>query len=157
MQFNLIIVSLIINGILLIWLLILTLALRDYKASYKSASEALKKGKLPQLLEKTERKVENLTKQVEDLYSLDGKLNKRIEDSYRNIGLVRFNAFTDIGGELSFSAALLDDKKNGIVITSISGREESRTFVKEVANGIGEPALSEEEEQAVEKAMAEKR
>lgn len=154
---TLIIVSLSLNGILFVWMVILTLSTRGYKASFKDASQALKQGKLPQLVERNARGVENLIKKTEDLFSLNGKLNKKIEESYRNFGLVRFDAFPEMGGELSFSIALLDDKYNGIIITSINGRQESRTFVKEIIEGKGAPSLSSEEEQAIERAYLEKR
>jgi hypothetical protein len=157
MTYTLAIVSLAINAILFIWLIVITLKTMAYKASFKSASEALTQGKIPQLLENNSKMIEALDKKSEDLFSLDGKLNKKIEESYRNIGLVRFDAFTEVGGNLSFSIALMDDKKNGIIITSINGRQESRSFVKEVTEGKGNPQLSEEEEQAVEKALTERR
>lgn len=153
----LVIVSLSVNAILLLWLFILTLKTRGYKASFKNTAKAAKEGKLPQVIDKNNRNIDVLFQKVEDLYSLNGKLNKKIEESYRNLGIIRFDAFPDIGGEQSYSMALLDDKKNGIVITSINGREESRTFVKQVQEGKGEPVLSAEEKQAVEKATTEPR
>ena len=154
---NLIYASLAINFFLFIWLIIVTLKARSFGNSFKSASKALGENKLPQMLDKNNRSIETMSKKIEDLFSLNGKLNKKIEDSYRNIGIVRFNAFNDTGGELSFSIALLDDFKNGIIITSINGREDSRTFIKEVSSGVGTPELSEEEEEAVNKAVENRR
>ncbi len=153
----LIIISLSINLVLLIWIIILSLKIRTQRAHNQKASKALKQGKYPELVEKNTRALENVTGKVDDLYSLNGKLNKKIEESYRNIGLVRFNAFSETGGDLSYSLALLDDKGSGIIITSLHGREDSHTFVKNVFESKGTPELSEEEEQAVIKAMEEQR
>ena len=64
-------------------------------------------------------------------------------------GLVRYDAFEDIGGGQSFSAALLDEGGNGVVLTSIHGRGESRTYGKAVRGGTSEHTLSPEEQQAI--------
>jgi hypothetical protein len=74
--------------------------------------------------------------------------------SLRHVAVVRFDAFGDMGGRLSFSAALLDDAGDGLVLTSIHGRGETRTYAKGLAGGGSEHALSPEEEQAVRAASA---
>jgi hypothetical protein len=73
------------------------------------------------------------------------------------VGIVRFDAFADIGGKLSSSAALLDEHGNGLVITTMNGRENSRNYLKQVRRGVGVSALSPEEHDAVAKAMGTKR
>jgi hypothetical protein len=70
----------------------------------------------------------------------------------RHVAVVRYDAFGDMGGALSFSAAVYDDDGNGLVISSINGRSETRTYAKELANLRSEQALSPEEEQAIEAA-----
>ena len=72
----------------------------------------------------------------------------------QRIGLVRFDAFDDMGGQLSFSAALLDAGGNGILITSINGRQDTRCYAKAVAGGASQHNMSAEEQQAIEQAMA---
>jgi hypothetical protein len=68
--------------------------------------------------------------------------------------MVRYDAFEDMGGRLSFSAALLDDHGNGVVITSINGRTETRTYAKPIVNLKSEHNLSDEERAAIEGAVA---
>ena len=68
--------------------------------------------------------------------------------------LVRYDAFEDMGGRLSFSAALLDGHGDGIVITSINGRTETRTYAKPIRNLVSDHNLSEEEKSAIDGAMA---
>jgi hypothetical protein len=97
-----------------------------------------------------------------------GAMNKRIDEivaaqqeqaaigrfAMQRFNLVRYDAFEDMGGRLSFSCALLDDHGDGIVITSINGRTETRTYAKPVSNLTSEHNLSEEEREAIAGAAA---
>lgn len=67
----------------------------------------------------------------------------------RHLAVVRYDAYGDMGGHLSWSLALLDDAGDGVVMTSISGRSEARTYAKSVAGWSSEQQLSPEEEEAV--------
>ena len=67
----------------------------------------------------------------------------------RHVSVVRYDAFGDMGGRFSFSAALLDDAGDGLIITSIHGRSETRTYLKGLAGGDSDITLSPEELQAV--------
>lgn len=72
-----------------------------------------------------------------------------IAASLRHLAVVRFNATGDIGGQFSFSLAILDDAANGIVITSIQGHNSGRIYSKTIFDGKSETALSPEETQAI--------
>ena len=94
--------------------------------------------------------------EVEDLRGEVGSLRAGLSharadlaDALRHVAVVRYDAFPDMGGRLSFSAALLDDAGDGIVLTSINGRSETRTYAKGVKAGASEHQLSPEEEQAI--------
>jgi uncharacterized protein YlxW (UPF0749 family) len=71
----------------------------------------------------------------------------------QRVGLVRYDAFEDMAGRLSFSAALLDATGNGVVITSINGRQETRCYAKPIKGGASEHNISVEEEQAITQAL----
>jgi hypothetical protein len=71
----------------------------------------------------------------------------------RHVGVVRYDAFGDMGGRLSFSAALYDDNGDGIVLSSINGRSETRTYAKELSDLRSDLSLSPEEQQAIEAAQ----
>jgi len=75
-----------------------------------------------------------------------------LADSLRNLAVVRYDAFTDSGGKLSWSLALLDDDGDGVVLTSIHGRTDARTYAKSIAAWRCEQALSPEEQDAIENA-----
>jgi Protein of unknown function (DUF4446) len=76
-------------------------------------------------------------------------LKSESAQALRNVAVVRYDAFTDTGGQLSWSLALLDDSGSGVVVTSIQGRNESRTYAKNVAAWTSETQLSPEEEDAI--------
>jgi len=70
-------------------------------------------------------------------------------DALRHLAVVRYDAFGDMGGTLSWSLALLDDHANGVVLTSIHGRSDGRTYAKSVSAGECEQPLSPEEVEAI--------
>ncbi|MDP3967242.1 MAG: DUF4446 family protein [Nocardioides sp.] len=76
-------------------------------------------------------------------------LRVEVSDALRHLSVVRYDAFGDMGGHLSWSLALLDDAGSGIVLTSIHGRSEARTYAKNVAGWTSEAVLSPEEEEAI--------
>lgn len=82
------------------------------------------------------------------------RLGGQMRSAVQHVSVVRFDAFEDMGGRLSFSAALLDAKGDGIVITSINGRQDTRCYAKPVRRGTSAHNLSEEEEVAIREALA---
>jgi len=74
------------------------------------------------------------------------------KDALRHLAVVRYDAFGDMGGHLSWSVALLDDGGHGVVLTSIHGRSEARTYAKSITGWTCEQPLSPEEEEAIEHA-----
>jgi hypothetical protein len=92
-----------------------------------------------------------------DLEGLRGEVQAlRLEaaDALRHLSVVRYDAFGDMGGHLSWSLALLDDAGNGVVLTSIHGRSDARTYAKNVASWSCDQALSPEEDEAIKLAQA---
>jgi hypothetical protein len=73
----------------------------------------------------------------------------QLADALRHVAVIRYDAFGDMGGRMSFTAALLDDSGDGLVITSINGRSESRCYAKGIKAGSGDAKLSPEETQAI--------
>ena len=82
--------------------------------------------------------------------NLEGICEKTIQKT----GLVRFNPFNDMGGNQSFVIALLDDKNNGFVISSLFVKEGNRVYAKAIKAGKSDHALSNEEKEAIEKALS---
>ena len=76
-----------------------------------------------------------------------------LQNAITRVGIVRFAAFDDVGSDLSFAVALLDENKNGFLLTSIFSRSEARSYVKPVENGESNYKLIDEEVQALREAM----
>ena len=80
-------------------------------------------------------------------------LYKRMESAYQKIGLVKYDAFNQMGGQLSFCLALLDENNNGFLMNSVHGTEGCYTYTKEVKNGENNLSLGPEEAEALAIAM----
>jgi len=111
---------------------------------------------------KRKKEPENLKEilaQFKDLEENFEKISQDLENfkkesllSLQKVGIVRFNPFSEVGGDQSFSIALLDGNDDGVVITSLYSREGNRVYGKPIKAGVSEYSLSEEEKQAIEKA-----
>ena len=104
-----------------------------------------------------------VARQIEATDRLRGKLNlvgretaqlrQRVSSLVGTVGLTRYDAFPDIGGQLSYSAAFLDEAGDGVVLSAINGRAEARSYAKPVRGGSSDHNLSEEERAAIAMAL----
>lgn len=111
---------------------------------------------------KKKKEPENLKEilsEFEELKEDFGKISQELENlkkenkfNIQKVGIVRFNPFREVGGDQSFSLALLDGKDDGMVITSLYSREGNRVYGKPLKAGLSEYLLSEEEKEAIKKA-----
>lgn len=122
---------------------------RRYNAIWRG-SNALD---LEALLADQARRVDEATNRVRQLDSRCANLEEQSRRHVQHVGVVRFNAFADTGSDLSFAVALLDEEQNGVVISSLYGRDESRVYAKPVAAGQSTYFLTNEEKQALAKAL----
>jgi hypothetical protein len=106
------------------------------------------------VLEGQGRQIQRLEAAVRSLSATDRRQEDLIEGAIRRVGLVRYDAFEDVGGRLSFSCALLDDHGNGVVMTSINGRQDTRVYAKPIVEGHSQYNLSVEEEEAIRQAIS---
>lgn len=147
-------IILFINIILLILYIINTIKLSKIRKEYKEFMMKLGEGKdiEEQLKAYMDKVIEVKNENVEIKQELK-KTTKGMEGCMQKVGLVRYNAFKDTGSNLSFSLALLNQENTGIVLNGIYSREMSNIYAKPVENGKSEYTLSEEETQAILKAM----
>jgi uncharacterized protein DUF4446 len=99
-------------------------------------------------------RIDDLHRAVDDVAAGLTRLDQRIDGSIAKTSIVRYDAYKDTGGHQSASVALLDGGRSGIVLSAIQGRDYARIYMKEVERGRASVALSPEEMEAVERAMA---
>jgi hypothetical protein len=99
-------------------------------------------------------RIDDLHRAVDEVAAALARVDRRVDGSVTNTSLVRYDAYEGAGGHQSSSVALLDAGRSGIVVSAIQGRDYARIYVKELDRGHASVALSPEELEAVERAMA---
>lgn len=124
------------------------------KRKFKKWKQIHATADLDTVYEKTVDRVEQLSGQLNEtnheLDALAGLLRSKVSTAQ----VLRYNAFSDSGSDLSFSVALIDDDANGVVISSIYGRDESRSYAKPIERGQSRYTLAEEEQYVLDSALA---
>ncbi len=100
-------------------------------------------------------RVDDLHRAFDELAEALARVDRRVDTALSRTALIRYDAYEDTGGHQSASMAMLDSARSGIVLTAIQGRDYARVYVKQLDRGRTSIALSPEEQQAVERAMAE--
>lgn len=123
--------------------------LRSVHELWNSLSTSADGGNLEQLIQNVLRQHNGLQTDLRDLGERVNVAEGKLRSSKRYVGLVRYNAFEDVGGDQSFSLAVFDEEGNGAVVTSQVGRSDCRVFGKQIVAGRSEVSLTVEEERAI--------
>ena len=99
-------------------------------------------------------RIDDLHRAVDEVAAGLARVDRRVDSSVARTSIVRYDAYEGTGGHQSASVALLDAGRSGIVLSAIQGRDYARSYMKEVDRGRASVALSPEEQEAVERAMA---
>jgi hypothetical protein len=99
-------------------------------------------------------RVDDLHRAVDEVAAGLSRVDRRVDGAVSNTAVVRYDAYEGTGGQQSASVALLDATRTGTVITAIQGRDYARIYVKDLDRGRSSVALSPEEQEAVDRAMA---
>ena len=99
-------------------------------------------------------RVDDLHRAVDEIAAAVARVDRRMDATIARTAIVRYDAYESSGGRQSASVALLDANRSGVVVSAIQGRDYARVYVKELDQGKASVALSPEEQQAVERAMA---
>jgi hypothetical protein len=99
-------------------------------------------------------RIDDLYRAVDEVAAGLVRVDRRADDSVRNISIVRYDAWEGAGGNQSASLAVLDSQRTGVVVSAIQGRDYARIYMKELDRGRPSVALSPEEAEAVERAMS---
>jgi len=138
---------------LVFWVIILTIFLIQTSRHYRRLTKNITKKDLKSLLSQILNTVQLNEKELKDLNSALKKVRNSMMSHIQKIGFVRFNPFPQTGGDQSFCLALLDEKDNGFVLSSLHSRDTTRFYAKTIKNGKADGyELSKEERKAIKNA-----
>ncbi len=143
-------------GTIILFILYLSniIKLSKLRKNYSQFMKKLGKGEnIEEILKKYINTVEKVENNQEEINNYLNKLERNMNTCVNKIGLVRYNAFKDTGSDLSFTLAILNEYNDGVVLNGIYSREMSNIYAKPIKDGKSTNTLSEEEKQAIEKAM----
>lgn len=149
------IVSTVLIFLLLVGFIVMIIKLSTLNKKYRDFMKKVGNGKnLEEDLETYMYRVEKVEKQNGEISTYIKNLDEDLTRCIQKVGIVRYNAFKDTGSDLSFALALLDENDNGVVLNGIYSREMSNIYAKPVEHGKSNYTISEEESQAIQKAMS---
>jgi len=122
----------------------------------KKIDRLLEKGKIKNFKDvflSLKQKNEDLEEEIKKAFLKIKDLEDTCRTTIQKIGMVRFNPFNDVGGNQSFALAMMDNKNNGFVISSFFTKEGNRVYAKTIKNGESDHTLSEEEKEAIKRAI----
>ncbi|QGG47004.1 DUF4446 family protein [Heliorestis convoluta] len=156
-SFALLIITLGVTFLILLLMVILFYRFKKISKMYKNLMTG-QEGNSKNLEELLFQNLENNENIIQKLKEQEVEINqlKNISlETIRHIGIVRYNAFDNVGSNQSFSVALLDHKGSGVILSSLYGREVSQVYAKPVKESRSSYPLTEEEEKAIQEAMSE--
>lgn len=142
-----------LSVVLLAVVVVMALRLRALRQTYLVAIGDAPPDDLVGALATQARSLSQVANDLRTVHANTERLREVQRGAVSRLGLVRYDAFPDMGGMLSFSAAFLDERGDGIVLSAINGRQETRAYGKPVRDGTSEHSLSDEEQSAVRAAL----
>ena len=142
--------------VIIMYMVILNLYMdvRRMKKRYKKMMTGVESGNLERMLIGHIDEVKRVMEKNTELEMENQKLDNLLQQALTRVAMVRYRAFEDMGGDLSYAVAMLDAHNNGVVLSSVFGREGSQAYAKPIENGGSSYKLTEEEQQALREAMA---
>lgn len=139
--------------VLIVLVMVLNSKYRQLQKSYST----FMKGRSGKNLEKTIFRKFSELEEISDLVKKNkveiDAMRKKMEGCYQKVGIIKYDAFHEMGGNLSFVLTMLDEKNNGWIFNAMHSREGCYTYIKEIVNGESYIELAEEERQCLEKAI----
>lgn len=145
--------SLALSGALFFWVAFLSVRVRNLGAKHRSVKALSKSGDIAGAVDELYKAHGRISTDIEKSKEAQVALAKGLSGAIQGVGVVRFDAFDDAAGRLSFAVALLDAQGSGVVISTINGRHECRSYAKPVDKGSSSHNLTDEELQAIKLAM----
>lgn len=155
-EYNMYITAVMAIIIILLFILVIVLfnSVSKVEKRYRKLMRGTNNKNLEELINTYLDKVDSSLLIAEEARNISSTLKEQLSKCIQKYSMVRYKAFDDVGSDLSFSIALLDDNNDGIIITGIYGRYESTTYAKPIDKGISRYDLSEEEQRVLKEAMS---
>lgn len=131
--------------LLFIMVVVLFKAVGKVENRYRKLMKGTSSNNLEEMLLQRLDTIEDAKKTSEKALKECERLEIKMKDCIQKVAIMRYKAFENVGSDLSFSIAMLDDKNDGVILTGIYGRQESTTYAKPIDKGISRYDLSEEE------------
>jgi hypothetical protein len=135
----------IIIVLLFIMVIVLFKAVGRVETRYRKLMKGTSSSNLEEMLLEKLNSIQDSKEASEKALKECERLEAKMKDCIQKVAIMRYKAFENVGSDLSFSIAMLDDKNDGVILTGIYGREESTTYAKPIDKGISRYDLSEEE------------
>ena len=150
------VISIFVVAFLIMMILVLNMSweLSRYKKRYKKMMTGVESDNLERMLLSHIDETRHVAEENMRLNDELKKLSALLDTALTRISVMRFCAFEETGSDLSFAIAMLDAHDDGIVLSSIFGRDDSRSYVKPIEHGTSTYALSKEEQQVLKEAMS---
>lgn len=141
-------------GLIFIWLIIITIIFIKNLKFFNNLVKGTGGESLQQLLQDCLKRLDLAEQDIDKVFKTIDKVEQKNLLHFQKIGFIRFNPFPETGSDLSFVLALLDERNNGFVISSLHSREKTRVYAKPVKNGCEAGfSFSDEEKKAIGEAM----
>jgi hypothetical protein len=146
-----------ISVLLLLWNIFLQISITSIKKRQFQLFQGKEARNLEDILLQNNSRIVNIDKDIKELYNITAKIHALSNKGLHKVGMLRFNPFRDLGGDQSFSLAMLDGENNGVVLSSLYSRDGVRVYAKSINAGQSvKYPLTEEEKQVVLSASIEK-
>lgn len=145
-------VQVVVVALLVIFLIAALSRLAKLNRKYARLTRNTSGGNLEEILKEYMESVEESGSRIEALEGSVDRLTQNQRSCLQRVGLVRFDAFDDVGGEQSFAVVIMDAERNGVALSSIYSRNDVRVYAKAINNGAGAHKLTDEEQRAISQA-----
>ncbi len=140
--------------VLIVIVIVILVRVRNIKSSYDEFMEGKNGQSLENILLDRIQQMEAIAASEEENKKQISIIMEHFDHTFQKVGMVKYNAFNEMGGKLSFSLALLNRQNDGFILNAMHSREGCFTYVKEIVNGKSVIMLSEEEEEALQMAIS---
>lgn len=138
--------------IMLIMLISLARSISKLDTKYRKLTRGINNKNLEEIIVNYLDNIDEVKEIAHDVKNRQDNIDEKLKECFQKISILRYKAFDDVGSDLSFSIALLNENNDGVIITGIYGRHDSTVYAKPIDEGISRYDLSDEEEEVLENA-----